>query len=201
MSPLTRRELLAASLVGTTVPTFVSPSGAGETKAAPEANSLATDACAWLEYSVDPGRVRNLPASYGNNRVMFRCDIRRLEVSGLCSSVIRASVKPPVDRDIISAVYDAETGEKYPLSLEYAQEARVSLRPDQHIWASQVQRLRVGSPQLCTARPVCLLHHRQDQGFKKTQAASFQGDPGLRRQEAARPRGREGLDRQGAGAM
>ena len=134
MSPLTRRELLAASLAGTAATKFVPAGSAEETSPATQTRALPTDGCAWLEYSVDPGKVRNLPASYGNNRVMFRCDIRRLEVSGLCSSVIRASVKPPVDRDIISAVYDAKTGDKYPLSLDYAEEARVSLRPDQHIW-------------------------------------------------------------------
>ena len=133
MSPLTRRELLAASLAGTAATKFVPAGSAEETSPATQTRALPTDGCAWLEYSVDPGKVRNLPASYGNNRVMFRCDIRRLEVSGLCSSVIRASVKPPVDRDIISAVYDAKTGDKYPLSLDYAEEARVSLRPDQHI--------------------------------------------------------------------
>ena len=142
MSPLTRRELLAASLAGTTATTIVSASGSGKAKAA-EGNSLATDGCAWLEYSVDPSKVRNLPASYGNNRVMFRCDIRRPEVSGLCSSVIRASVKPPVDRDIITAVYNADTGEKYPLSLEYARKATVSFRPEQHIWQFEFEHFKL----------------------------------------------------------
>ena len=87
-----------------------------------------------MEYSVDPGNVRNLRAIYGNNLVLYRCDLRRLEVGGLASSVIRASGKPPVDRDLITAIYDRKTGDKYPLSMEYARTARVSFRPDQHIW-------------------------------------------------------------------
>ena len=143
MKPLTRRELLASSLAGTAATTFAPVSSAEETKPAPQAKSLAADACAWLEYSVDPSKVRNLPASYGNNRVMFRCDIRRLEASGLCSSVMRASVKPPVDRDIISAVYDVETGDKYPLSLEYARKAMVSFRPEQHVWQLEFEHFKL----------------------------------------------------------
>ena len=92
------------------------------------------DPCDWMEYSVDPRKVRNLPAIYGNNLVMFRCDLTRVMADGLVSSVIRASADPPVDRDILLAVYDVDTGQKYPLSIDYAQDGRVLFRPDQHIW-------------------------------------------------------------------
>ena len=92
------------------------------------------DPCDWMEYSVDPRKVRNLPATYGNNLVMFRCDLTRVMADGLVSSVIRASADPPVDRDILLAVYDVDTGQKYPLSIDYAKDGRVLFRPDQHIW-------------------------------------------------------------------
>ena len=144
MTPLNRRELLATSLAGVGSSASIKSVFGGRTlEATGSAYQHGSASCDWLEYSVDPSKVRNLPASYGNNRVMFRCDIRRPEVSGLCSSVIRASGKPPKDRDILTAVYDAETGEKYPLSLDYARSGRVFFRPEQHIWQLEFEDFKI----------------------------------------------------------